>query len=273
MNTLRLALCFDTSLLSSRRNIPEPQANILVLPELADTGYRQVYDGVVPHTQSDSYYKSLQLLSARSIDTIVAGSMYFRDKKKNANSSFVFHKGSVIHRYDKIHLFQPCRDHEYFVAGGKNTSFTISLDGDRLSGGVILCYDLRFPELVRVLAAKGIQILFVPARWPKIRDGAWSSLLKARAIENQIFVVGCNANDNEGGYSYVFSPTGELLYSNVNSWSDKWATVDLELNLLEHAKTSHINIADAVFLRSLLKRQWKKPKRNASAPTKKRRGF
>ena len=64
-----------------------------------------------------------------------------------------------------------------------------------------------------MLAREGIQLLLVPARWPAVRDDAWQTLLKARAIENQIFVAGCDAADSEGGYSYVFDPMGRLLLS------------------------------------------------------------
>lgn len=270
MDTLRLALCFDNSLFSADF-ITDSSADVLVLPELADTGYRQIYIGIDPHTQGDSYFNGLRLQSTKTVDTIVAGTMFFADKKRKTNSCFVFHKGEVRHRYDKIHLFQPCRDDEFFVAGEKNESFTISLRNLTLKAGVIICYDLRFPELVRTLAMQGIQILFVPARWPKKRDDAWSSLLKARAIENQIFVVGCNANDAEGGNSYVYSPTGDLLFSNANNSSEASVTVDLELSQLAQARTGHNNMADAVFLRSLLKPNGKAAKRSTTARLKKRR--
>jgi len=270
MDTVRIALCFDPALLLTD-SFADPSADVLVMPELADTGYRQIYNGVAPHTKDDSYFNALRVESTKTVDSIVAGTMFFADKKRNTNSCFVFHKGGVRHRYDKIHLFQPCRDDEFFESGVKNESFSISLRNVTLKAGVIICYDLRFPELVRTLAARGIQILFVPARWPKIRDDAWGSLLKARAIENQIFVVGCNANDDEGGYSYVYSPTGSLVYSNADNVSEMWATFDLELDQLTHARAGHNNMADAVFLRSLLEPKRIKAKQSKSAPSKKRR--
>jgi len=96
--------------------------------------------------------------------------------------------------------------------------------GSNIRAGVIICYDLRFPELTRMLALGGIQVLFIPARWPAIRNDAWQTLLKARAIENQIFVVGCNAPGKEGGLSYVFDPLGECLMTQARTWIKRFAT-------------------------------------------------
>ena len=92
-----------------------------------------------------------------------------------------------------------------------------------------------------------MDILCVPARWPLLRNNAWFTLLKARAIENQIFVVGCNAVGSEGGNSYVFGPEGQVLLSSIDGGSIKRATLDL--SLLEQARALHNNTAEAVVLR------------------------
>jgi omega-amidase len=191
-----------------------PSSDVIVLPELCDGGYSALGRGDGIHSLRDSYVESFRIFSKQSHCTCVAGSLAIRDKPgKPANRSLVFRNGNLIHHYDKIHLFRPGGDTRFFRAGSANAVFTFPVRKQRIRAGVIICYDLRFPELVRMLARATMQILFVPARWPVVRDDAWQTLLKARAIENQIFVIGCNAQGKEGGYSYVFDPLGRLVVS------------------------------------------------------------
>jgi hypothetical protein len=89
----------------------------------------------------------------------------------------------------------------------------------------MICYDIRFPELARYYFHKGVEMLLVPAQWPEVRSQHWRSLLRARAIENQMFVLGCNRTGHEaslkrGGDMLTFTgdgrivdPTGEILAS------------------------------------------------------------
>jgi omega-amidase len=156
-----------------------------------------------------------------------------------------------VHRYDKMHLFRPAGDHRYFTPGTAAGTFDARVGGKRLRCGVVICYDLRFPELVRSLAARGMDILFVPARWPAVRDEAWRTLLQARAIENQVFVVGCNAGGDEGGSSYVFGPGGECLIRTGRRAARRVEFVDLDLRLREKARKLYRTIDEAVYLRSI----------------------
>jgi omega-amidase len=183
----------------------------------------------------------------------VAGSVALPGGKGTmTNSALVFSRGRTIHRYDKIHLFRPCNDHVYFAAGRTTGTFVVrAADGTRIRAGVEICFDLRFPELARVMALQGMVILFVPARWPRKRDDAWRTLLKARAIENQIFVVGCNASGEEGGNSYVFDPSGEELLSTTGDPGVPLHTVEIDLGRLTHARRLHRNLEEAVLLRKL----------------------
>jgi predicted amidohydrolase len=82
--------------------------------------------------------------------------------------------------------------------------------------GVEICYDVRFPELSRRLALDGAEIICVSALWPVARVQHWSLLLRSRAIENQLFVLGCNGcgiegNTRYGGASVIISPLGRVL--------------------------------------------------------------
>jgi predicted amidohydrolase len=125
----------------------------------------------------------------------------------------------TVHRYRKIHPFTYGREHESFAAG---TQFvTVDIEGLRVS--LFVCYDLRFADEFWQLAPS-TDLYLVPANWPEARRQHWMSLLQARAIENQAFVVGCNrvglsaATEGSGssplryvGDSRIIDPLGELL--------------------------------------------------------------
>ena len=144
---------------------------------------------------------------------IVAGSVSNVKDGRVYNTAFVFdRRGTCIAEYDKTHLFTPMGEDAFYTAGDRLCRFT--LDGMRCS--VILCYDLRFPELARTAALQGLDMLFVVSQWPKARTFHLRTLTAARAIENQMFVVCCNscgiAGDTVfGGHSAILSPLGETL--------------------------------------------------------------
>ena len=190
MATIRVGLCLDCDAPVAPGGARRlAGCDILVFPEMADSGYAALKAGALPHLPGDPLLRTFAHWSATLAPYCIAGSIYFGSPFPT-NTSLVFHGGRRIHRYDKIHLFRPAGDHRYFAPGTSLRTFTARLKGELIHCGVIICYDLRFPELVRVLAARGLDVLFVPARWPAVRDVAWRTLLRARAIENQIFVVG-----------------------------------------------------------------------------------
>jgi omega-amidase len=252
MGTLRIGVCFDADVLTQSR-ASLSSLDVLLFPELMDGGYAALQHGKPPHSYLDDFLLSLRTASQKLSCTLVAGSTFLHfGTRRPTNTSLVFRNGRLIHRYDKIHLFKPTGDTKFFGGGKLDTKiFTIGKDSHRLRAGVVLCYDLRFPELTRTLALQGMQILFVPARWPSARDEAWQTLLKARAIENQIFVVGCDSLDEEGGYSYAFDPLGKMIFSNRIRYKKKLHTFNIDLNALEDARRPHQNLNEAVVLKKL----------------------
>lgn len=121
-------------------------------------------------------------------------------------------RGARLAAYDKTHLFTPMGEHEHYAAGDHLTTF--SLDGHKCS--LLICYDLRFPELFRTLALQGVELLLLPAQWPAARRYHWETLTAARAIENQLFLAACNSCGTAGetvfgGASRILGPRGELL--------------------------------------------------------------
>ena len=118
----------------------------------------------------------------------------------------------TVHRYRKLHPFTHAGEHERFQAGEKPV--TVEIDGLRVTPFV--CYDLRFADVFWT-AGPDTDVYLVPANWPSPRRHHWQTLLQARAIENQAYVVGCNRVGTAGdgtehvGDSRIVSPMGELL--------------------------------------------------------------
>lgn len=226
--------------------------NVVVLPELVDGGYAALRRGSGIHTMDDEYMEEFRSISRRHGCTCIAGSNTIRNGHGlPTNTSMVFRNGKRVHRYDKIHLFKPAGEERLFQPGRQNKPFTVLAGRSRIRAGVIVCYDLRFPELARMLAAGGIQVLFVPARWPLVRDDAWQTLLKARAIENQVFVVGCNAKGKEGGFSYIFDPIGEPILDSRDDPDAALREAVLDLDRIKDAHAMHRNLRDAVLLQKI----------------------
>ena len=110
--------------------------------------------------------------------------------------------------YDKVHPFFP--EQKDFTAGKEITLFEIQ----SITVAISICYDLRFPELYREAKAKGAQALTVQASWPAVRNEHWETLLRARAIENQAYVIAVNNVSADGTYvgnSQVIAPDGECI--------------------------------------------------------------
>lgn len=253
MNPLRIGLCFDPRFPESPSAPRRVEGvDLLVFPELLDGGYAALMAGRGEHVLRDEFTEKFRRLTVAAPVTCVAGSVRLKGSSgRRHNSSLVYRAGRLVHRYDKIHLFRPAGDHRFFSPGETFRPFTLGFAGGTVSAGLILCYDLRFPELARGLALRGIQILIVPARWPRIRDGAWRTLLRARAIENQIFVVGCNARGEEGGHSYVIDPLGREVFSSRRGKRRVMDIVEIDLDQLGAARAYHRNVAEARLLHSL----------------------
>jgi len=245
---LRLTFAYDLDALATLRD----PGTLVLMPELVDGGYAALRAGKNVHTIADATLRTVRSFSRCTNTAWVAGSWALRkDGGKLTNTVLVFHRGACVLRYDKIHLFRPADEPRFFTPGTTLSTFTLRAGRTRLRAGVIICYDLRFPELTRFLAREGIELLLVPARWPMVRDEAWRSLLKARAIENQMIVAGCNARGEEGGHSYVFDPTGALLLDSRQDPGRQTHAVDLDLTLLREQRARMNYLDDALLLKRL----------------------
>jgi len=134
-------------------------------------------------------------------------------KSRIGNTLTVFAPdGRLLADYSKIHLFRLMNEHQYLTAGDK----PVTVDFPFGRAGLAICYDLRFPELFRGYALAGAEMVFLPAEWPQPRLIHWQTLVRARAIENQMFVFACNrvGRDTSNvffGHSMAVDPWGEVL--------------------------------------------------------------
>jgi predicted amidohydrolase len=120
--------------------------------------------------------------------------------------------GRILASYAKMHLFSFCHEHEGNTPGTDLGIFTL----DSLTCGIAICYDLRFPELFRLYAQKGVHAVFVPSAWPQRRVRHWELFITARAAENQMYVIGVNTIgttpvDQYSGASMTADPQGAIV--------------------------------------------------------------
>jgi predicted amidohydrolase len=133
------------------------------------------------------------------------------DDPRPFNSFVLVSPHGEEHRYHKIHPFTFGGEDAYFRAGEKFV--TVNVDGVRAT--LFVCYDLRFADEFWSTAAN-TDVYLVPGNWPASRREHWMALLRARAIENQAFIVGCNRVGTGGGLEYVgdsrvINPLGEVI--------------------------------------------------------------
>ena len=198
------------------RRAAEGGADTVVLPETWNTGFFPSAGLAEQADKDGAAVKAEMGALARELHVnLIAGSVADLRQGKVFNTSYVFNReGECLAAYDKTHLFSPMGEHEHFTPGDGVYTFTL----DDVLCGLILCYDVRFPELTRTLALQGIELLFIPAQWPSVRVEHWRTLTRARAIENQIFLACCNACGTAGltvygGNSAVYDPWGVVLES------------------------------------------------------------
>jgi len=120
--------------------------------------------------------------------------------------------GKILALYAKMHLFSFCHENEGNTPGTELGIFTL----DSLTCGMAICYDLRFPDLFRLYAQKGVQAVFVPSAWPQRRIRHWELFITARAAENQMYILGVNATgttpvDLYSGASMTADPQGTIV--------------------------------------------------------------
>lgn len=189
-------------------------ADAIVFPEMIDTGYEMQTISRLAADKDGEPRRQLSAMARNNSMWIIAG-LSLREGAKVFNTAVAFDRAGELHTtYRKIHLFtgEPAPENKTFTAGDAMCIF--EMEGLHVS--LMICYDLRFPELARASMLCGAEVMIFPAAWPPIRIAHWSALLKARAIENYSYVIGVNrvGKDGEsefGGRSTAIDPSGLLL--------------------------------------------------------------
>jgi len=201
-------------------------ARLAVLSEMWSTGFSMKSERIAE--APDGPTVTFMQDQARANDLWVAGSVPITqgDDRLPVNRFVLAGPDGTTHTYDKIHPFSMAGEHEHYAAG--TNTITVEIDGVRVTP--LVCYDLRFTDLFWDAAA-ATDCYIVPANWPQSRSWHWISLLRARAIENQAWVIGVNRVGDAGrlhysGDSRIIDPMGEETVAAPDTEETIFADVD-----------------------------------------------
>lgn len=195
------------------RQAAEAACDVAVLPELCLTGFSEQTAALAEAAEGATTAALAALARTHQMHLIVGLAEKVPGQAKVQNLAVAYDRaGVVVAKYAKIHPFSFAQEDRCFLPGNRLVTFAV----EGMSAGMFICYDLRFPEIFRSIA-KDVAAFFVIANWPASRQVHWETLLRARAIENQCFVIGVNRTgaDARGlrfpGASHIFDPLGQDL--------------------------------------------------------------
>ncbi|HNP21490.1 MAG TPA: amidohydrolase [Panacibacter sp.] len=241
----------NLAMLKEKIDSIQEYTEVVVLPEMFATGFSmkpelhaETMDGVVFHWMKDI---------AASKKIIVTGSVIIEEEGKYYNRLIWMLPTGAYGYYDKRHLFAFGQEHKHYARGNKR--LIASVKGWKIN--LQVCYDLRFPVWARQSkvtyhdenVSAEYDVLIYVANWPERRSIPWRTLLQARAIENQTYVIGVNRVGNDGndiyhsGDSMVINPLGEILYHKVHE--EDVFTITLQKEVLESVRNKFPFLRDA----------------------------
>ena len=206
-----------------------PDSDLYVLPEMWSTGFATEPFGIA---EEESNCKALSWMkqTADRCHCAICGSLAISHDNTFYNRHyFVDGRKGIVSYYDKHHLFRYGHEDRFFKPGEDHT--IVEYMGFRIL--LLTCYDMRFPVWSRYSDAHNYDMIICVANWPESRQNAWQILTRARAIENQAFVVACNRVGDDKychyrGQSAIISPIGKTLASCP---ANEETTVSFFLNL------------------------------------------
>ena len=211
----------------------ESDSDLYVLPEMWSTGFATNPTGIVEE-ETSSVSLAWMKKTATDRHCAICGSLAITMNNRNYNRHyFIDGRNKVFSYYDKHHLFSYGGEDLFYTAGNNHT--VVEYCGFRFV--LVTCYDLRFPMWSRYSDNLLFDAIICVANWPESRQNAWQILTRARAIENQCYLIGCNRVGNDShshyrGQSAVISPIGKTLChcsQNIASASSCVISID-ELN-------------------------------------------
>ena len=227
-------------MLEQKINSLEEKTEVVVLPEMFSTGFSMKPEALA-ETMDGETVEWMKRVS-RENGIVLTGSIIIKDAGNYYNRLVWMLPNGQYGYYDKRHLFAFGEEDKHYSPGNKR--LIASVKGWKIN--LLVCYDLRFPVWARQATLSSgseveYDVLIYVANWPERRSHAWKTLLCARAIENQCYVVGVNRVGNDGnniyysGNSLVIDPLGQVLYHMGDE--EDVNTIILQKDLLEEVRT------------------------------------
>ncbi len=222
------------------REAADRGARMVILPEMFNCPYQtKLFPAYAEEFKSGETIAMLRETAMEKQIYLVGGSIPEREGEAVYNSSFTFGpRGNLLGRYRKMHLF------DVDLPGGPRVKESSTIGyGEKLAVfdtgmcrvGVVICFDVRFPELIRLLALDGVQLVVVPAAFNTTSGPAhWEMTMRARAVDNQVYLAAASpARDPEAGYviyghSMIVEPWGEIMAEAGEGEEIIIAEIDLE---------------------------------------------
>jgi len=234
------------------------KTNIVVLPEMFTTGFSMQPQILAEKMDGESILWMKKIANKKGI--VLTGSLIIEEDGQYFNRLIWMLPNGELGFYDKRHCFSLAGEDQHYTSGTKR--LIASVGGWKIN--LCICYDLRFPVWTRQVIhsdpdkepAPEYDVLIYVANWPEKRSHAWKSLLAARAIENQCYVVGVNRIGNDGngishsGNSMIIDPMGSILYQKEHEEDihtvvlDKSLLDDVRINLPFWKDADHFLITD-----------------------------
>lgn len=219
--------------------------DFIVLPEMFTTPYELKYLKENAGKDTSLILSFLKNIALKYNCYVIGGTIPFKENNKIYNRMYVFNRfGEIITKYDKIHLFEVTysnqkhfKESDILTKGNEIITFKTEF-GEM---GVMICFDIRFPRLAEKIADKGAKVIFVPAAFNTFTGPLhWRTTFRARAIDNQLYLVGCSPSRNSYGnyltygHSLLVNPYGEVL--NEMNEQPGYFTMNINLDLIQEAR-------------------------------------
>ncbi|MCC6614760.1 MAG: carbon-nitrogen family hydrolase [Anaerolineae bacterium] len=217
---------FEESALEAARR----GSHLVLFPELWASGYALQNARELCDPLNSGTFAHVSTFAVQNKISIVGSLLEKRGMEVTNSATFFASNGKLLGVYRKIHLFRLMDEHKWLQPGAA----PLLMDLPWGKTGIAICYDLRFPELFRRYAVEGAKVILLPAEWPIERVEHWRALLQARAIENQCYIVACNAagvtgETTFGGHSMIVDPWGKIVVEGGENPMLLTAEIDLDM--------------------------------------------